>query len=83
MAARLPKIRSSNNGSALRAAVAANHWKLLLLEFQANQGGYGDIIALGAGDATQTQLAQVPYALVLALSLETTDPSNVSSLLII
>ena len=37
----------------------------MFLEFQANQGGYGDIIALGAGDSTQTQLAQVPYALVL------------------
>jgi hypothetical protein len=64
-AAQLPKIRSGNTASALRTATAANHWKLQFLEFQANQGGYGDIIALGAGDATQTQLAQVPYALVL------------------
>ena len=64
-AALLPKIKSSNNMSALRTAAAANHWKLMFLEFQANVGGYGDIIALGAGDKTQTQLAQVPYALVL------------------
>ena len=64
-AVNLPKIRSANNASALRTATAANHWKLLFLEFQANQGGYGDIIALGAGDSTQTQLTQVPYALVL------------------
>jgi len=64
-AAQLPKIRSANSSSALRTATAANHWKLLFLEFQANQSGYGDIIALGAGDSTQTQLAQVPYALVL------------------
>ena len=64
-ASQLPKIRSSNSASALRTAPAANHWKLLLLEFQANQGGYGDIIALGAGDSTQTDLAQVPYAIVL------------------
>jgi hypothetical protein len=64
-AAQLPKIRSANSSSALRTATAANHWKLMFLEFPANQNGYGDIIALGAGDATQTQLAQVPYALVL------------------
>ena len=35
-AAQLPKIRSSNNMSALRTAAAANHWKLMFLEFQAN-----------------------------------------------
>ncbi|MCU1383590.1 MAG: hypothetical protein JWL71_2287 [Acidobacteria bacterium] len=61
----LPKIRSSNSAAALRTAAATNHWKLLLLEFGGNQGGYGDVIALGAGDATQTQLSQVPYALIL------------------
>ncbi len=37
----------------------------MFLEFQANQNGYGDIIDLGMGDSTQTQLSQVPYALVL------------------
>ncbi len=61
----LPKIKSPNSISALRTATAANHWTLMFLEFQANQNGYGEIIALGAGDSTQTQLAQVPYALVL------------------
>jgi len=64
-AAFLPKIKSSNNMSALRTAAAANHWKLMFLEFQANASGYGDLISLGAGDKTQTQLSQVPYALVL------------------
>lgn len=63
--AMLPKLRSSTNMPALRTAPAANHWKLLFIEFQANLNGYGDVIALGAGDASQTQLAQVPYALVL------------------
>ena len=38
-AALLPKIRSSNNMSAMRTATAANHWKLLFLEFQANVSG--------------------------------------------
>ena len=64
-AAQLPKIRSSNNISALRTSGPTNHWKLVALEFQPNQGGYGDIITLGATDSTQTQLAQVPYAFVL------------------
>src|SRR5262249_40889036 len=61
----LPKIRSSNTMAALKTATAANHWKLVALEFKANQGGYGDVITLGAADSTQTQLSQVPYALVL------------------
>src|SRR5438093_503444 len=64
-AALLPKIKSPNNMSALTTATGANHWKLMFLEFQANKDGYGDIIALGAGDSTQTQLSQVPSALVL------------------
>ena len=64
-AAFLPKIKSPNDSSALRTATAAHHWKLVFLEFQANVQGYGDIIALGAGDSTQTQLSQVPYALIL------------------
>ncbi len=64
-AAMLPKIRSGNSAAAISTAVAANHWKLMFLEFQANQNGYGDIIDLGQGDATQTQLSQVPYTFVL------------------
>jgi len=64
-AAQLPKIKSPNQMPALRTATAANHWTLMFLEFQANVAGYGDIIALGAGDTTQTDLTQVPYALVL------------------
>jgi hypothetical protein len=64
-ASQLPKIRSGNSMAALRTAAATNHWKLMFLEFQANQNGYGDIIDLGMGDSSQTQLSQVPYALVL------------------
>ena len=40
-------------------------WKLMFLEFQANSGGYGDIIALGTNDSTQTMLSQVPYAFII------------------
>jgi len=64
-AALLPKIKSATSVSALRTATAANHYKLLFLEFQANSKGYGDIISLGAGDSSQTQLSQVPYAFVV------------------
>src|SRR5262249_4176767 len=59
----LPKLRSPNTTSVLRTAAGAHHWRLMFLEFQANANGYGEIIALGAGDTTQTQLSQVPYAL--------------------
>jgi len=64
-AALLPKIKSATSVSALRTATAANHYKLQFLEFQANSKGYGDIISLGAGDSSQTQLSQVPYAFVV------------------
>jgi len=64
-AALLPKIRSGNNMSAMRTATGANHWKLMFLEFQANLGGFGEIVALGAGDSTQTMESQAPYALVV------------------
>ena len=65
-AAQLPKIKSPNSVSAhCEPQRPPNHWTLMFLEFQANQNGYGDIVSLGAGDSTQTQLSQVPYALVL------------------
>jgi hypothetical protein len=64
-ASALPIIKSPNSVASLRTTAATNHWKLMFLEFQANQNGYGDIIDLGMGDSTQTQLSQVPYALVL------------------
>src|SRR5437867_2134152 len=37
--AQLPKIRSSNTAAALKTAASANHWKLMFLEFLANQSG--------------------------------------------
>ena len=64
-AAQLPKIRSSNSMSAMQTAAGTNHWKLMFLEFQANSAGYGEIIALGANDSTQTLLSQVPYAFII------------------
>lgn len=64
-AALLPKIRSANSTPALRTAPGAHHWRIMFVEFQANANGYGDILALGAGDSSQTLLSQVPYSLVL------------------
>src|SRR5204862_2381570 len=64
-AAEDPIFQSSNTSAALKTAASANHWKLMFLEFLANQSGAGDIIALGAGDSTQTDLPQVPHDLVL------------------
>jgi putative Ig domain-containing protein len=62
---KLPKLRSPNGMPAMQVAPAANHWRLLFLEFLGNKDGAGDVIALGAGGSTQTQLSHVPYALIL------------------
>jgi hypothetical protein len=64
-AAQLPKLKSPNTTPALQTAPGANHYKLMFLEFQANLNGGGDIVSIGVGDSTQTQLSQVPYAFVL------------------
>lgn len=61
----LARIRSGNTMSALSMAPGAHHWRLQWLEFAANYRGYGEIISLGAGDATQDTLAEVPHHLVL------------------
>ena len=63
---RLPNIKSPNALPALQTAAGARFWVLQYLEFQANPGGYGDIITLGSGDpAVQTNLDQVPSDLVI------------------
>src|SRR5262245_29080938 len=64
-AAQLPIIKSPNTLWAMRTDPAANHWKLMFLEFQANMGGYNEILSLGLGGSLQTQLSQVPYALIV------------------
>jgi hypothetical protein len=64
-AGQLPKIKSPSFMPALQTAAGANHYKLMFLEFQANVDGLGDIISIGAGDSTQTNLSQVPYAFIL------------------
>jgi hypothetical protein len=62
---KLAKIRSANSMPAIQASAGAHHWRLLLLEFQANANGAGDIIALGDGSSAQNTLARVPHDLVV------------------
>jgi hypothetical protein len=64
-AALLAKLRSGNDRPALATAPGAHHWRLELLEFQANAGGFGDIITLGDGSTAQNSLAQVPHDLAV------------------
>jgi hypothetical protein len=64
-AAVLPKLRSANSAAVLRTAPGTHHWRLQLLEFQANKDGYGDLITIGDGSAAQDTLAEVPHDLEL------------------
>ena len=61
----LAKLRSGNSASALRTAPGAHHWRVMLLELQANFEGYGEIIQLGDGSSAQNQAAQVPHTIEL------------------
>ena len=65
LAALLPKIKSPNSAPALATAPFAHHYQLLLLEFQANAQGQGDIITLGDGSSSQNTLAVVPHDLIV------------------
>src|SRR5690242_419755 len=49
----LPKIKSPNSAPAMRTEPGAHDWVLRFLEFQANAGGFGDILDLGDGSALQ------------------------------
>jgi len=64
-AALLPKIKSPSSSPAMRTDPGAHGWVLLFLEFQANAGGFGDIIQLGDGSSLQNALAGVPHDLVV------------------
>ena len=64
-AVRFARIVSPNTGASIRTAPGAHHWRLLFLEFPSTKDGYGEIIQLGDGSAAQSQLAQVPYEIVL------------------
>jgi hypothetical protein len=59
----LAKIRSGNTAPALATVARSHHWRVELVEFQANTNGKGDIITLGAG-SSQTDASQLPHDLV-------------------
>jgi parallel beta helix pectate lyase-like protein len=64
-APRLAKLRSPNNMPALQTDGRAHHWRIVLVEFLANVGGEGDIVALGSGGASQNSFAGVPNNLTI------------------
>ncbi len=61
----LAKLRSPSNQPALQTVEGAHHWRIVLIEFQGNRGGAGDIITLGDGSRSQNALSQVPHDLVI------------------
>lgn len=71
----LAKIRSGNTAAALATVAGSHHWRVELVEFQANTNGAGDIITLGAG-SSQTDLAQLPYDLVFDRVYVHGDPTG-------
>lgn len=64
-AAYLPKIRSGNPASALTLDLGAHHYRLMFLELQANDRGFGEILQLGLNEASQNHLSLVPHHLIL------------------
>jgi hypothetical protein len=60
----MAKIKSPNTAAAMTTTAGAHHWRLELIEFQANAEGRGDIIVLG-GSGNQTSLLQMPRDLIL------------------
>jgi hypothetical protein len=69
----LATVRSPNEMPALSTASRAANYKILGVGFEANEGGGGDVIALGSH--TQTQLADVPHHIELDRVLITGDPA--------
>jgi hypothetical protein len=60
----LPKLQSPSSAPALATEPGAHHWRIENVEFLGNVKGAGDIIALGAGGAAQTQTSQMPRDLI-------------------
>ena len=64
-APRLAKLRSGNGAPAVQTMPNAHHWRLQLLEIQANVNGGGDIVTLGDGSSAQSALASIPHDLIV------------------
>lgn len=65
MAVHFAKIVSTSSDPALRTAPGAHHWRIALLEFPNNKGGFGDIVQIGDGSSAQVRAEQVPHDIVL------------------
>jgi hypothetical protein len=61
-AAQLPKLRSSDTLQALYVPPGASHWRVQLVEFQANVSGSGDIIRVGSH--LETEPSRQPHHIV-------------------
>lgn len=62
----LPKIRSNQNGPALRTVGAASNWHLLFLEFSpAVSNASADLVEFGTAGSSQATLSVVPQNLVM------------------
>jgi hypothetical protein len=61
----LATIRSASSAPAIQTRDGAHHWRLMLLEVQANAVGSGDIVTLGDGSSAQRTAAQIPHDLVI------------------
>jgi putative Ig domain-containing protein/parallel beta helix pectate lyase-like protein len=61
----LAKIRSGSSSPAFETSAGAHHWRLQLLEIQANNNGAGDIVTLGDGSSAQNALSQIANNLVV------------------
>lgn len=72
----LAKLKSANSSAVLRTAPGAHHWRLQLLEFQANAGGFADIVLLGDGGREQNDLSEVPHDLVVDRCYVHGDPTK-------
>lgn len=64
-APRLAKLQSPNRQPVLRTEAGARRWRLELLEFPPTRDGFGDIMMLGTGAASQRDLASVPSDIVI------------------
>jgi hypothetical protein len=64
-AAGLAKIKSATSVQAIQTRDGAHHWRLMLLEIQANAAGTGDIVTLGDGSSAQRTPAQIAHDLVV------------------
>lgn len=75
-APQLAAIRSPNSKAAIRAAAAAHHWRLELLEFPPAASPAATLVELGDGGAAQRTLDSVPHDFVIDRCYLYGDPAK-------